>query len=226
MRAPRRNVSGHWPGARSPRSPVPPNSKLALPELTIPHFALPPWSTSINWGGANRKILKRRKRKSTLMKKRSRTKPGKQINLRDAKRQKGCIKELNGEEVMGRENTESLSQNDWIANVVYRPSPSVHDAIFSAHLLSTCPGAGRCCCLYFKDTQRLMPRPAKGLKRGKALRHHSSRPSSWHAHCRRHECPIAQIGRAIPPKTSSCLLRPRAVPMSFHPVLSSPWLWI
>lgn len=45
------------------------------------------------------------------MKKRSRTKPGRKINLRDAETRKGRIKELSGEEVMGRENTEPLNQN-------------------------------------------------------------------------------------------------------------------
>lgn len=46
------------------------------------------------------------------MKERSRTKPGRQINLRDAEMRKRCIKGLSGEEVMGRENTEPLNQND------------------------------------------------------------------------------------------------------------------
>lgn len=43
------------------------------------------------------------------MKERNRTKPGRQINLRDTKMQKRHIKGLSGEEVMGRENTKPVN---------------------------------------------------------------------------------------------------------------------
>lgn len=56
---------------------------------------------------AEGKALKRRK--SALMKERNRTKPGRQINLRDTKMQKRHIKGMTGDEVMGRENTKPVN---------------------------------------------------------------------------------------------------------------------
>lgn len=64
-------------------------------------------SARIKWEGKNTE-----EEKSDLMKERRRTKPGRQINLRDAETRKRHIKGLSGEEVMGRENTEPLNQND------------------------------------------------------------------------------------------------------------------
>lgn len=208
---------------------MPPNSQLALSRLV-----LTPASTTDKykwcWAGGT---LTLKGRKSALMKERSRTKPGREINLRDTKMQKRHIKGLSEEEVMGRENTKTLNQNDWIANALHRLSPLVHDIIiFSMHHLPACPGAGWCCSLshslslYFEDTQRPVPRPAKGLRRGNALRRHSSLPDTWHAHCRAHKCPMAQTGRSTLPKTCSHLLRLRAVLQIFHPLLLFPWLYI
>lgn len=44
------------------------------------------------------------------MKERNRTKPGRQINLRDTKMQKRHIKRMSGEEVMGREIPSQLTK--------------------------------------------------------------------------------------------------------------------
>lgn len=68
---------------------------------------------------------------------------------------------------------------------MYRLSPPVHDTIFSVHLLPARPGAGWCRCLYFKGTQRLVPRPVKGPGREKALRCRFLLSGTWHARCRR-----------------------------------------
>lgn len=46
------------------------------------------------------------------MTERSRIKPGGQTNLRDIEIRKRCMKGLSGEQVMGRENTKRLNQND------------------------------------------------------------------------------------------------------------------
>lgn len=62
--------------------------------------------------GRKGKNTEEEKRKSALMKDRRKTKPGRQINLRDTETRKRRKKGLSGEEVMGRENTEPLNRND------------------------------------------------------------------------------------------------------------------
>lgn len=62
-----------------------------------------------NRGG---KESRARTRESVLMTERIRIKPGGQTNLRDIEIWKRCMKGLSGEQVMGRENTKRLNQND------------------------------------------------------------------------------------------------------------------
>jgi len=89
------------------------SSGLILPPTSLTHKYKCGWEALLGPRGSGKgegKTLKRRK--SAFMKEKSRTKPGRQINLRDAKTRKRRIKGLSGEEVVGRENTKPLNQND------------------------------------------------------------------------------------------------------------------